>query len=328
MSRRFLPMVWKAMDERGCMSFDSIRTGGTSVDSIVPPGMSIGSTRARRIAQLGLVALLLLGSGCGLFRKDDDAVILQGGGDLAEAIHWAEQRAVVSPDDPYWRLHLGELHLRAGHGDEAENALRDALAIDARYAPSLSLLSRLLYEDGRFADGVELLSAAPIDSYPLPTATALAAGLALHLEARGESDLALQTLAPYRGELDWERLGSIPTYLELRSDQFEEAGEVAERALAARPDAVNLNNHGISLLLSGDPQGAREEFKRAHGLDEELPGPLYNLAIVERFYFFDDAAAQEYFERYAALSEEDPDGLRGVFKTEAQSRVVKEEVTR
>src|SRR5690606_37932972 len=141
-------------------------------------------------------------------------------------------------------------------------------------------------------------------------------------------DLALQTLAPYRGELDWERLGSVPTYLELRGDQIQEAGEVAERALEARPDAVNLNNHGIALLMAGDPEAAREEFKRAHALDRELPGPLYNLAIVERFYFFDDAAAQEYFERYAALSQEDPDGLRGVFQTDAQSRVVNEEVTR
>lgn len=292
--------------------------------------VGIDSNRLGKIWILALIAVSLLGNGCGLFRNGEDSALtpLPDEGDLAQAIEWTAEQATQAPDEPYWAHHLAELQLRAGNGDDAEAALRDALARDPRYAPSLSLLSSLLYEDARYSDGVELLTSAPIDSFPKKEAMVLAAGLALHREALGESDLALQTLAPYQEELDWERFGSVPTYLVLRGDQFLEAGPVAERALDARPDAVNLNNHGIALLLSGDPEGARDEFQRAHALDPELAGPLYNLAIVERFYFFDDTAAREYFERYTVLSEDDPDGLRGIFETDAQSRVVDEEVVR
>jgi tetratricopeptide (TPR) repeat protein len=276
-----------------------------------------------------LIIASLFGSGCGLFRRGDDDALTPGADpeDLARAVEWTVRQALQAPNEPYWPHHLAELQLRGGNGDAAEEALHDALERDPRYAPSLSLLSSLLYQDARYSEGVELLSAASMDSFPRNEAIVLAAGLALHREALGESGLALETLAPYQEELDWERFGSVPTYLELRGDQFQEAGPVAERALGARPDAVNLNNHGISLLLTGDPERARDEFQRAHALDPELPGPLYNLAIVERFYFFDDVAAQEYFERYAVLSEEDPDGLRGIFETGAQSRV-EEEVVR
>ena len=286
------------------------------------------TTNRPRRAEAILVLLVgsVLASGCALFRKGEEAVRtpLHEPAELAEAIEWSARQAQLAPDEPYFPHRLAELHLRAGRGDDAELALRSALARDPKYAPALSLLSRLLYEDGRHEEGVELLEAVPIGSFPGEEAVVLAAGLALHREALGKTDLARQTLAPYRAELDWERLGSVPTYLELRGDRFLDAASLAERALKARQDAINLNNHGISRLLAGDPEAARDEFQRAHTLDPVLPGPLYNLAIVERFYFFDDAAAQDYFERYAALSSEDPDGLRTIFQTETQSRVVRE----
>ncbi|MCA9726239.1 MAG: tetratricopeptide repeat protein [Candidatus Eisenbacteria bacterium] len=285
----------------------------------------------RHRAGAGVALLMLAGtlftSGCALFRSGGDGELTARDEPTAlqQAIDWATQQASAVPDEPYWPHHLAELYVRSGRGDDAEHALHDALARDPRYAPSLTLLSRLLYQDGRFGEGLELLSSVPIDSFPRGEACVLAADLALHREALGDPEAARRTLEPYRADIDWKELGSVPTYLELRGDDFLDAKVPAERALDAQEDAVNLNNHGIARLLAGDPETARREFQRAHTLDPDLPGPLYNLAIVERFYFFDDKAAQGYFDQYASLSSEDPDGLRLVFQTDAQSRVVRDE---
>jgi hypothetical protein len=52
---------------------------------------------------------------------------------------------------------------------------------------------------------------------------------------------------------------------------------------------------------------------RAHEIDPDLPGPLYNLAILEEFYLMNHEEAASWFERYWSLSQEDPDHLREVF---------------
>ena len=52
--------------------------------------------------------------------------------------------------------------------------------------------------------------------------------------------------------------------------------------------------------------------KKIVDLDAKLPGPLYNLTIVDRFYRFDDASAREWFRKYRTLSSDDPDGLAEV----------------
>jgi hypothetical protein len=54
---------------------------------------------------------------------------------------------------------------------------------------------------------------------------------------------------------------------------------------------------------------AREHFKNALSIDDEMPGALYNMAIVEAFYFFDEAAGREWFARYKKVATDDPDDL-------------------
>jgi lipoprotein NlpI len=92
---------------------------------------------------------------------------------------------------------------------------------------------------------------------------------------------------------------------------------VAEAALAANPDsAPNHNNFGIALLYDGEPEAAREAFLTALELDGQLAGALYNLAIVETYYFYDLDKGREWFSRYAELDTEDPDELGAVFGIE------------
>jgi Tfp pilus assembly protein PilF len=77
--------------------------------------------------------------------------------------------------------------------------------------------------------------------------------------------------------------------------------------------AVNLNNFGITRLRAGDVDAARRAFARAIDRNPALPGPYYNLAILEKFYVFDEAAAARWFSQYWSRSTEDPDSLRAVF---------------
>ncbi|MFN8548060.1 MAG: hypothetical protein U0527_08880 [Candidatus Eisenbacteria bacterium] len=196
----------------------------------------------------------------------------------------------------------------------ADQEVAQALAIDSLDAPSLVLQSDLDYRAGRHDAAIARLEAARPHLVPCPIE--VTAALALHLAARGEADRAESLLAPFYADTrsaDWKRLGSVLTFAALRSSHPESRGpRAAEEALAALDSPINRNNQGIALLVRGDAEAARTQFLEAHAQDPTLPGPLYNLAIVERFYFQSEAKAREWFEQYLALSDQDPDGLKSV----------------
>jgi tetratricopeptide (TPR) repeat protein len=189
-----------------------------------------------------------------------------------------------------------------------EPSLRAALAADPYDAACLSRLSKILWDEGRYEEGATLLEEARAASPAFPEE--LLAALALHHDALGHADVASSLEASLEGRLrDWSRGGSAVTFLRLRGDSFADCEEVARRALEARPSAANHNNLGIALLYAGRPEEARQAFLAAHDADRGLPGPLYNLAIVDRFYRFDEKGAREWFGRYRTLAADDPDGL-------------------
>ena len=100
------------------------------------------------------------------------------------------------------------------------------------------------------------------------------------------------------------------TFLGLRGEDPLAATEEAERALKADPEsAANLNNHGIALLYAGQPAEARQAFLAALERDDDLSGALYNLAIVDTYYFYDEDAGRQWFARYSELASDDPDDL-------------------
>jgi len=70
------------------------------------------------------------------------------------------------------------------------------------------------------------------------------------------------------------------------------------------------------MLYAGRPVEARSAFLTALKLDERLPGALYNMAIVEAFYFFDEEEGRKWFARYKQYASEDPDDLEAVFGTD------------
>ena len=72
---------------------------------------------------------------------------------------------------------------------------------------------------------------------------------------------------------------------------------------------MHQNNFGITKLRAGDVRAAREAFLAAIELDAKLPGPYYNLAILEQFYTFDEPAARRWFDAYWQRAKDDPDSL-------------------
>jgi len=130
-------------------------------------------------------------------------------------------------------------------------------------------------------------------------------GWADYLATLGEADAVLATCSE-----DSPPTAGVRTYLGLQGDDVAGATAAAAQALEADPaSAANHNNNGIALLYAGKPAEARAAFMAALDLDEALPGALYNLAIVETFYFYDPDAGRQWFARYRELASDDPDDL-------------------
>ncbi|NNE43972.1 MAG: tetratricopeptide repeat protein [Gemmatimonadetes bacterium] len=273
-----------------------------------------GSGNPYRALILGAVLLTVSGCGSGKLGwvpgiSGDEPVIPA---DVDAEIATLETRATTDGAEPYWPFRIGEIRHAQGRTAEAETSLRQALERHPAHAPSLSLLSKLYYDAGRHDEAIDLLEGSRAQRR-LPEVLDVA--LALHYDAVDEVDIA-EELVDSLGGLDWSESGSAVAYLRLRGNDFTASEEVARRALDADDTAVNRNNYGIAKLYAGDPEGARVHFEKALEKDPTLPGPYYNLAIVERFYHFDDDAARDWFRRYRELSDDDPDGLGEILATD------------
>jgi tetratricopeptide (TPR) repeat protein len=229
----------------------------------------------------------------------------------------AKAQSAASPAEPYWPYHLAQLYLESDSTARAEAALGSAIARDSLYAPALSLLSKIDFDAGRHAQAIERLEAARAHADRFPGGTfppVLLADLALHQEALGRHDRARELIAELPRSMRNETV-STSTYLALRGDAPDSAGALATAALHADPrSAANQNNYGITRLRAGDLDAARHAFGAAIEIDPRLPGPYYNLAILERFYALDDAAGARWFGLYRQRSGDDPDGLAQVFE--------------
>jgi len=218
-------------------------------------------------------------------------------------------------DAPAW-FARARRQLLADSVAAAEQSLRVALEKDARYSPALALQSKLDFEAGRHADAIERLTivTAQAERFGEAERSMLLAGLALHLDALGQTREARETLAsaPGAGE---RRTSSARVYVALRGETPDEATELSRWVLDRDPkNAVNLNNRGITLLRAGDAEAARRTFLEAIERDAKRAGPYYNLAILEKFYLLDDAAAARWYAAYRERSQADPDGLADVFR--------------
>ncbi|HYM79966.1 MAG TPA: tetratricopeptide repeat protein [Candidatus Limnocylindria bacterium] len=223
----------------------------------------------------------------------------------------AREQSALAPAEPYWPYRLAELQVATDSLASAEAALQTSLQRNPSYTPALALLSKLHFKARRHTEAVQMLEAARArpGAFPDGFPATLLAGLALHYEAMGETERA-RTLAGQMARPDLERVGSALVYLELRGTNPDTAAGLAKSALGRGTNsAVNQNNYGITRLRAGDADGARRAFQKAIELDPGLPGPYYNLAILEKYYVFDDQASARWLALYRQRATDDPDGL-------------------
>lgn len=223
----------------------------------------------------------------------------------AWAVAVAEQLEALtaSPDDVATRYRLAYLYASADSADVALRHCEHLLTLAPDHDGGLSLWSKLQFEHGAHTIAIERLHASRARRGELPEL--LRIGLALHLDAIGDHEASAREFASVKAP------SSAKVYHVLRSDEYLHAGELARAALDAEPrSAASHNNYGITRLYAGDPEAARAAFLRALELQDDFAGALYNLAIVDAFYFFDEAQGRAWFERYRATGAfDDPDGL-------------------
>lgn len=235
----------------------------------------------------------------------------------------AREQAALSPAQPYWPYREATLLFEADSTEAAERALRESLRRDPDYAPSLARWSKLMWDEKRHVEAIERLEAARARRGTL--APELAAGLALHYDAVDRPDRARDVLATLAGD-DARGTASARTYVTLRGEHPEAATDLAVTALGDDPkSAAAQNNYGIARLRAGDPVSAKKAFQKALDLDPRLPGPHYNLAILEKFYLLDDEAAEKWIASYWKRATDDPDSLRHVFEAPARRAIAREE---
>jgi Flp pilus assembly protein TadD len=223
-------------------------------------------------------------------------------------------RSSQYPAEPYWPYREGQLLLHLERPVEAEARLQHALTRQDDFGPALTLLSMMYWETGRHEDGVATLEPVVARGNAAPE---LQAALALHWDALGEYDLSDAVTARVLDGEDADRVSPALTYLKIQADDPEGASIFAERAVQVDDArAENWNNVGVIRLRSGDPLGARRALLRANEIDAELPGPYYNLAILDKYFLFNDREAAAWFAEYWSRSQDDPDGLVEVFGLE------------
>jgi tetratricopeptide (TPR) repeat protein len=237
--------------------------------------------------------------------------------DAPKADVFAQTRAHMqaAPNEPYWAFHLGELYVVADSTAAAIRSLNAALAVDADYAPAVSLLSKIYYDVKMYPQAVALLEAYLSRHADAPDA--LRAGLALHYEAMNDGDKADAALKSCAADAPDAQNARVLAWL--RHNDAAGMLDASKRALDDNKSAANYNNYGIALLASGRPAEARDAFRSALNIDGALPGALYNMAIVESFYFFDDGAGRDWYTRYLRVASDDPDNLKAHFESDVSS---------
>lgn len=279
---------------------------------------------------VSLLGVALVGGGCGggapklEIEPAPAPPLLEWNRDASpeEQMPALRQRAEHFEEEPFWPCELGRMSLAADSFAVADAAFTRALERDPAHVPSASLRASLRHRTGRDETSLEELAsfetALLTEGRTWPAELELAR--ALHLTALGQFSETRTSLARAPrlrasdgGSIDAAQLASITAYIELAGDDPRSATGPAQDAASADPEGpMQQNNLGITQLIAGDPERARDSFLHATQLDPTLPGPLYNLAITEQFYFFDSSAAREWYERYLTLDESDPDNLRSV----------------
>jgi tetratricopeptide (TPR) repeat protein len=211
---------------------------------------------------------------------------------LPEALEMANWLAEIEDDSLRGHVAIANAHQRMGKPEEAEQALREALAEDPGNLRLYGALAQLLRQRAAYQEEVELYDEI-LDTYPHHHAT---------LVALGESRLALEdiegAIAVFR-EVERRYPEDIDStvrlaYLLFEAGSLEEAEERFERALGANPTEYQIAFFlGVVKRRAGDPDGAQRLFTSIPVDDRYYPEARTQLAsILERRGEYAEALAE------------------------------------
>lgn len=238
--------------------------------------MTLRSFPARGLLVIALLSAALSGAALPAFPQDRPARLATFE-ELEKAIGAAREAVRTAPKDAAAATGLARLLMMDGKFDEAEGALRGALAADARNVPALVLLSRLDRTMYRFGEARAELAKAAAESPRAEEVRLLEAALAVD-----SMDFAAAA-AIYKGIVTGNP-GSAAAWCGLAEvayweNRFDDALSFIGRCLAADP------GYGRAFLFKSLIHRARqenEEWKAAGGKAVEL-GPFDDEARANLF---------------------------------------------
>ncbi|HSS75871.1 MAG TPA: tetratricopeptide repeat protein [Thermoanaerobaculia bacterium] len=217
----------------------------------------------------------------------------QAAGRLDEAVTAFEKALTLSSppaETAAANVHLGEIRLLQGRLDDAEAALRKAVAFPPTAAAAHSLLGQVALARRDFHAAAEHLEAALA---AVPEASRLHVPLAMAYRGLGDRAKAEEHLAKAGAVglrapdplLDGvaslrvgERVAVMRGRVAAQAGRYQDAAEEFRRALAVRPESVEARvNLGSVLALAGDRSGATEQLKEALRLDPGNVTAHFNL---------------------------------------------------
>jgi Flp pilus assembly protein TadD len=168
-----------------------------------------------------------------------------GEGSDGDALSVYQKLAVLRPEDPLVRFHLGKAYLERGMLDQAIFELDMATSLDPKRADGFLLLGRALRLKGHYDLAIAKLRAATVLD---PN----------YVEAFIELGIC------------WDQRGF-----------YERARQAYRHALRLRPKDPDIyNNLGVSYLFEGDVENALKHLKKAWQLDPTHPQANNNLALI------------------------------------------------
>jgi len=162
-----------------------------------------------------------------------------------DALSVYQKLAMLRPEDPLVRFHLGEAYLERGLLDQAIFELDMATSLDPKRAEGFMLLGRALRLKGQYDLAIAKLRAATVLD---PN----------YVEAWIELGIC------------WDQRGF-----------YERARQAYRYALRLRPKDPDIyNNLGVSYFYEGDIENALKQLKKAWQLDPTNPQTNNNLALI------------------------------------------------
>lgn len=105
----------------------------------------------------------------------------------------------------------------------------------------------------------------------------------------------------------WIELGNAL----MDSNQFKEAGDAYQKALALSPNNVDVRvDLGTCYRNLGQPQKALQEYRKAIAMNPDHPNARRNSGVVLAFDLKDGKQAIPEFEKYLALAPNAPDAVQ------------------